>query len=203
MGVEPEASFSEIRKAFRLLALRHHPDRNAENSVSPVQFIAITEAYRILSDPDKRRKYHQRHYTTAYRKEEEILKPATVYNDLLRLKDLIYKADPYRLNKEAVVVDLNSILPGRLVYSIAGENLAFKSAFTEAFEACAHVLSMESYREQMKKLHPLAEGSKEIEQYIAGKMVEKNKIATWEKYKVAIAVLVALALCAIIYFAVL
>jgi molecular chaperone DnaJ len=58
LGVSPTASNEDIRKAYRSLAMRHHPDRNA-HPTSETRFNAIKTAYEILSDPKKRTEYNQ------------------------------------------------------------------------------------------------------------------------------------------------
>ncbi|KAG7382108.1 DnaJ sub B member 9 [Phytophthora boehmeriae] len=55
LDVEVDASPSAIVKAYRAMALKYHPDRNP--SAERQQFQAITEAYEVLSDPEKRRLY--------------------------------------------------------------------------------------------------------------------------------------------------
>lgn len=57
LGVEKTATQDEIKKAYRKLAMKHHPDRNAGNKSSEEKFKEITEANEVLSDPDKRKKY--------------------------------------------------------------------------------------------------------------------------------------------------
>jgi molecular chaperone DnaJ len=57
LGLSPEAKDSEVRKAYRKLALRYHPDRNPGNQDSEEKFKEINQAYRVLSDPQKRRAY--------------------------------------------------------------------------------------------------------------------------------------------------
>ena len=56
LGVSPTASTEEIKKAYRSLAMRHHPDRNTHASAE-VRFNAIKTAYELLSDPQKRAEY--------------------------------------------------------------------------------------------------------------------------------------------------
>ncbi len=58
LGVAPNASDEEIKKVYRSLAMRFHPDRN-DAPGAEVRFKSITKAYEILSDPLKRAEYDQ------------------------------------------------------------------------------------------------------------------------------------------------
>src|SRR2546425_13103379 len=57
LNVARGASADEIKKAFRKLARKYHPDVNPGDKKSEEKFKEINEAYEVLSDPDKRRKY--------------------------------------------------------------------------------------------------------------------------------------------------
>ena len=57
LGVSRSASDEEIKKAYRKLAMRHHPDRNPDNTRAEEQFKVINEAYAVLSDSQKRSSY--------------------------------------------------------------------------------------------------------------------------------------------------
>ncbi len=57
LGVSRDASQEEIKKAFRRLALKHHPDRNAGDKAAEDKFKEINAAYSCLSDPEKRAHY--------------------------------------------------------------------------------------------------------------------------------------------------
>ncbi|MBZ8181398.1 DnaJ C-terminal domain-containing protein [Oscillatoria salina] len=57
LGVSPEANVQEIKKAYRKLALRYHPDRNLGDKAAEEKFKAIGEAYEVLSDESKRSLY--------------------------------------------------------------------------------------------------------------------------------------------------
>lgn len=59
LGVARSAKIVEIKKAYRQLALKHHPDKNLENPKAHEQFIRIQEAYEVLKDPVKKIKYDQ------------------------------------------------------------------------------------------------------------------------------------------------
>jgi curved DNA-binding protein len=57
LGVEKNASQEEIKKAYRKLALKYHPDKNRDNKEAEEQFKKISEAYAVLADPEKRQQY--------------------------------------------------------------------------------------------------------------------------------------------------
>ena len=57
LGVSRTASADEIKKAYRQLAIKHHPDRNKGDKSSEEKFKEINHAYEILSDPEKRSMY--------------------------------------------------------------------------------------------------------------------------------------------------
>jgi len=59
LGVIKSASFDEIKKAYRKLALKFHPDRNKGDKASEAKFKEASEAYHVLSDKERRTNYDQ------------------------------------------------------------------------------------------------------------------------------------------------
>ncbi len=57
LGVEKNATEAEIKKTYRKLAKKYHPDANPGNKESEEKFKSFTEAYEVLGDPEKRKKY--------------------------------------------------------------------------------------------------------------------------------------------------
>ena len=59
LGVSKSANETEVKRVFRKLARKYHPDMNPGDKTAEAKFKEISEAYEVLSDPDKRRKYDQ------------------------------------------------------------------------------------------------------------------------------------------------
>lgn len=59
LGVDKKASQDDIKRAFRKLARKYHPDLNPNDATAKDKFQAINEANEVLSDPEKRKKYDE------------------------------------------------------------------------------------------------------------------------------------------------
>ena len=59
LGLEKGASADEIKKAYRKMAMKYHPDRNPDDPTAEEKFKEVGEAYEVLSDEDKRARYDQ------------------------------------------------------------------------------------------------------------------------------------------------
>ena len=72
LGISRNATGAEIKKAYRALAKKYHPDRNPDDSKAEAEFKKVSEAYSVLSDPEKKRLYDN--------------PPQQTFNNFLRLK---------------------------------------------------------------------------------------------------------------------
>ena len=57
LGISKNATVNDIKKSYRKLAIKFHPDKNPGNSEAEEKFKQISEAYEVLSDPKKREIY--------------------------------------------------------------------------------------------------------------------------------------------------
>lgn len=59
LGIKKEATQDEVKKAYRKLAVKYHPDKNSGDKAAEERFKEISEAYEVLGDPEKRKQYDQ------------------------------------------------------------------------------------------------------------------------------------------------
>jgi curved DNA-binding protein len=59
LGIDKKATQDEIKKAYRVLAVKHHPDKNPDNKAAEEKFKSINEANSVLSNVEKRKKYDE------------------------------------------------------------------------------------------------------------------------------------------------
>ena len=57
LGVDKSVNDEDLKRAYRKLAMQYHPDRNPDNKEAEAKFKEINEAYAVLSDAEKRKKY--------------------------------------------------------------------------------------------------------------------------------------------------
>src|SRR5205814_8161200 len=75
LGLDKNATQDDIKKAYRKLARKHHPDLNPNDKEAHKRFQQINEANEVLSDPEKRKKYDQ--YGKDWKHAEEFEKQRT------------------------------------------------------------------------------------------------------------------------------
>ncbi len=89
LEVNNTASPQEIKKSYRRLAVKYHPDKNSGNKTSEAKFKELHEAYRVLSDEKKRKEYNYKRYDNQHglnKKSSIVLNPHIILQKSKHLK---------------------------------------------------------------------------------------------------------------------
>jgi curved DNA-binding protein CbpA len=207
LEVTPEATALAIKKAYRRLALKYHPDKNQGNELYEHKFKEINEAYRILSDTYKREAYN---FSRTAKSQEQFQSqskppppPVTIQSILIDAKKLrtrIAASDTNRLNKQSVFRQVESLLSRQNIKLLrGGHNEKVNTLFVECiFEITASL----PYAMVCRIIHPLVQvaGTNNdllIRIQAFDKKVKYNTI--WNEYKLFFALIAAFLFCILIY----
>lgn len=89
LGLPPESSFDDIKKAYRKMALETHPDRNPNDPAAEERFKRISEAYGVLSDSGKRAQYDEYRRLSAHQRPAGTARPGFGYSQEEIFRDFV------------------------------------------------------------------------------------------------------------------
>src|SRR5436190_4318411 len=101
LRLKSSATLSEIKKAYRILAQKYHPDKNNNDAYAASQFSEIKEAYEVLTNPLKKQYYlQQRWYHQSLGKKFRtgpVINPPSVLKQCLELSKYVSTLDKHRM----------------------------------------------------------------------------------------------------------
>lgn len=203
LGVKPNATNDEIKRSYRRLALKYHPDKNPGDPLSEAAFKEIAEAYEILSDAKKREDYHyKRFYTYSYKyKDAPLVTPQSILNDALKLQKLVEKVDPFRINRDALLFQLEQILSEENLSLLQKEKQAYISTrIIESLLPACKPLNYAHVEVIADNFLILADGDIYLENKINEFLNDQKRNDKWRRYKIVAAIVAAILLCLIIFF---
>ena len=109
LQVFPGSSMEEIRKSYRRLAMKFHPDKNPENAAASKIFLELKEAYELLSDPVQRKEYDRRHGFT-YNRNAPLPTAAGILKEAVSLRKYVGRLNLQSLDHNALAYHLKKLL---------------------------------------------------------------------------------------------
>lgn len=114
LQVFPGSSMEEIRKAYRRLAMKLHPDKNPENIAAAQQFLKVKEAYDLLSDPVRRKEYDRKN---GFSYNPNALRPtvASILVETVALRKYVQSLNLHSLDHSALAYHLKKLLTSQRI----------------------------------------------------------------------------------------
>ena len=173
LGVTTTSSQADIKKAYRLLAVKYHPDKNNGDKVSEERFKEISESYIILGDAAKRNAYdYTKGYQDRYRSSGTAKQtPVTFLILFKRIKEKVIHANG-RINQNALFKVIDDLLSDETItFLITVQDTATNNLITDDILTCCVFLDETLRSGIYAKLLKLADGDLRFTE----KMVLLNK----------------------------
>lgn len=203
LDVKPSARASEIKKSYRRLAMKYHPDKNEGDSLAAEVFGELAEAYNILSDPQKRKAYNDSRYDL-YPGETYIQPEITkegLLADINSLQIKVSALDPFRLNKDALYYSILKILPGEaIVFLQQNQDAGYKLIIIDKVLQCSRLLALPEIIKITSELSTVARDDEQAQQLIKTFLADTERKVRWGRYQVWLVVLLAIILVLLIFF---
>lgn len=203
LGITPSATLADIKKSFRRLALLYHPDKNFGSNLYEAKFKEIKEAYEILSDVRQRREYNSRRHDQSQSEKKKTYRqsdPRTILDQTIAFRRKITAIDSERMNKRAVYHHLQHLLAIQNILILKhGNEQEINKRFIDEIISCSRFLPFSQVEKICLQLTELAGTDNDSYRKIYHFSRQSRLQTYWNKYKLLIAVIVALMLCLLIY----
>ena len=202
LGVPPSATQQELKKAYRALAIKYHPDKNPENSLAEAFFKEIQEAYAILSVPGKRAKYDDERWLSGMgsKVQQQAVTPSWLVNICQQLNVSLAAMDTYRMSQGALQAYILLILTDAHLGILQQENDVSinKTVITQLLKA-TEKLEAKYLPDIMHRLLILAKDDNDMMLAIYGYEEGRQKQTRMEQWRPYIILLITLLLCLFMY----
>lgn len=201
LEVSPDASAADIKKSYRKLAFKYHPDKNADNEMSEARFKEIQEAYKVLSHTQKRLDYNRRRYPGhSYKKQPHIpTTPQIILHKAAELSKKVASMDPYRLNMEVLFMHIQKILsPANKAVLMEHKDAVANRRIIDLLLKCSGPLPLADIKKICDELAFLAPGDKDVQDQINSFYRRRKLGVLWSRYQLLLAVIAAIIFCFII-----
>lgn len=205
LEVSPNATSAEIKKSYRRLALRYHPDKNFGNREYEAKFKEILEAYGVLSDLKQRQEYNYQRNARAYTERKKPppppVTPQSIFAQTVDFRKKISMLDPDRMNKLALYQQIEHLLARQHIQILQQHNdPKLNRRIIEEILFCSRFLPFPHVERICFQLTALAGTDNMIYRRIYNFSKEARLRSVWDKYKLLVAFMVALIICLAIYF---
>lgn len=203
LGISPAASADEVKKAYRRLALRHHPDKNSGSHIAHLHFEEIREAYDTLIDKNKREAYnYERFYHFRYLRQKPMQSAVTaewIVQQAAAFKATLEEQDFFRVNHDGVLYQVQQILSDYNLEILAhSDNRAAIESIIANLLWCTRPLNFAYTAAVCRLLFTLAGSDAGLAAPITGELKRKKQQQALNRYKLPAVLLLVLLLLLLI-----
>lgn len=203
LELHPSASADEVRKAYRALARKYHPDVNADNPYAIDHFREVKEAYEVLKEPALRRRYDEERWLSGMgNRARDAVKvtPEWILKESRKLSNHMATVDTYRMSHKSLYDYICLLLDdGHLAVLRKDYDEATNALIVEELLYATKGLEYQYAVPVAERLMELAKGNDTLHRSIAHRLEQRKKKQQWIRMRPLFIAVVVLILCIIMY----
>jgi hypothetical protein len=203
LGLQPSASITDVKQAYRKLAMQFHPDKKGDDKYAAAQFSDIKEAYEVLTNPYKKEIYlQQRWYNQSIgkRRSEQAVTPVNILKQSLELSRYTASLDIHRMDKQGLCEYIGEMISTEKIEQL--NNFNEPGINTEIIKAVLQAAKPLSYDQSLavcEKLKLLAADNEAMIEKIDSQLQQKMAAGKWNRYRPVLILLITLIICIVIF----
>ncbi|WP_276481124.1 J domain-containing protein [Paraflavitalea pollutisoli] len=203
LEVTPMATQQDIKKSFRRLALKYHPDKNEGDHLSAAVFREIQEAWEVLSDPKQREEYnYKRWYNRSIGEAfvEQALTPDTILAESRKLRNYVNTMNIFQLDYDALSFHIRQLLSEANIGILhQAQQSATNRQIGESLLKASDPLPLRYLQPIVLLLTQLAGNDEQLIRQIDDAVKQRSRRENWEKYKWVLVLVITAVICWIMY----
>jgi curved DNA-binding protein CbpA len=206
LELPPNATVSDVKKNFRRLALRYHPDTNQGNRYAEAWYREIQEAYETLSDTDSRDEYLQQRWLLKSQgrpfDNTVALTPPFILKQAQELLEQVKNIDHFRMDHNQLQQQILMAADDEHLYALNSyKDEMITTHFIYTIQDCLFPLEFRLLKPIIHQIHKLQPADNTPIKNFGKYYARRKKEFIWERYSVFIILAVTIGLCLIIYIA--
>lgn len=199
LGIKPSADNSEIKQAYRKLAMQYHPDKHHQDPEKSIMYDQIREAYEILTEPVKRDEYLRESWrlkAAGMKFEENKISGDTILKKAIELNQQLRYADPDRLNESRIKNQFEQVISDQMISILSRQNdREINNTIFLILIDTLKPLSLPLCSELIPQISKIPIDDEKIKRRCRELLKQKRDELFWEKRKIWIVLLLTVILC--------
>jgi curved DNA-binding protein CbpA len=204
LNVSSTASQLDIKKSYRKLAMKYHPDKNFDDKLSETKFKEIQEAYHVLSDSRRRQQYNFKRYDQQHgldkKPSSDASTPYAILQKSAQLRKKVIGMDPHRIDRDTLYGKIQLILSvhNQTILKTSNDQPTNRLIVEELLNA-SEPLEYKHAKQVCTQLGSLAGTDGTLQQKINDFRRNHQLKHYWNRYHIVVAIVAAVLFCLLIF----
>ncbi|HEX8335050.1 MAG TPA: DnaJ domain-containing protein [Segetibacter sp.] len=204
LNVSSTASQADIKKSYRKLAMKYHPDKNLDDKLSETKFKEIQEAYHVLSDSKRRQQYNFKKYDEKHglnkKPSSDASTPQGILQKSIQLRKKVISMDPHRIDRDTLYGKIQLVLSvhNQTILKTSNDQTTNRLIIEELLNA-SEPLQYKHAKQVCTQLAAIAATDQTLQEKIHDFRKNQQLKDYWNRYHIVAAIIAAALFCLLIF----